>query len=51
MEIPRGSTIGLVGESGCGKTTIGKLLVGLEIPDSGNIRFNGKSISDLLKKR
>ncbi|HEX8008529.1 MAG TPA: oligopeptide/dipeptide ABC transporter ATP-binding protein, partial [Trebonia sp.] len=43
--VPRGSTFGLVGESGCGKTTIGRLIVGLEKPTSGSIVLDGKDLS------
>ena len=42
------STYGLVGESGCGKTTLGRLLLRLERPDSGQITFDGQ---DWLAKR
>ena len=40
-----GQTLGVVGESGCGKTTIGRLVVGLEKPTSGAINFDGKDLA------
>jgi peptide/nickel transport system ATP-binding protein len=43
--VPRGTTFGLVGESGCGKTTVGRLIVGLEKPTSGAIAFEDTNIA------
>ncbi|MBO7667699.1 MAG: ABC transporter ATP-binding protein [Firmicutes bacterium] len=45
FDIPRGSTLGLVGESGCGKSTIGRTLVKLYEPTAGSILFNGRDIT------
>jgi peptide/nickel transport system ATP-binding protein len=47
FEIPRGRTFGLVGESGCGKSTIAKLAVGLLQPTRGIVRYAGKDIHNL----
>ena len=45
--VPPGSTFGLVGESGCGKTTVGRLIVGLEKPDGGSIVLGGRDLASL----
>ncbi|RYL94475.1 ABC transporter ATP-binding protein [Sporolactobacillus sp. THM19-2] len=47
--IPDGGAISLIGESGCGKTTIGRMLCGLEKPTAGSIIINGQDISKLRR--
>jgi peptide/nickel transport system ATP-binding protein len=47
FEIRRGETLGLVGESGCGKSTVGRTILRLYEPTSGTIRFDGQDITKL----
>ena len=49
FDIERGKTLGLVGESGCGKSTVGKLILKLLEPDEGKIIYQGKDISSFSR--
>jgi phospholipid/cholesterol/gamma-HCH transport system ATP-binding protein len=47
LEIPRGQTLAVIGESGCGKTVLLKLMIGLLRPSRGVVRFDGRDLASL----
>jgi len=47
FELDEGETVAVVGESGCGKSSLMKTILGLNIPTSGDVIFDGENLSDL----
>ena len=50
LTVPRGQTIAIIGESGCGKTVLLKAIIGLLRPSRGAVYFDGKSLAELGEK-
>ena len=50
LNVYKGKTLGIVGESGCGKSTFVRMVISLDRPTSGEILYHGKNLTDLSKK-
>ena len=50
FEVPRGQTVAIIGESGCGKTVLLKTIIGLVMPTRGEVYFDGKNVAKLGDK-
>ena len=50
LNVYKGKTLGIVGESGCGKSTFVRMVISLDKPTSGEILYHGKNLSDLPKR-
>src|SRR5690606_17577436 len=50
LDVPRGQTLAIIGESGCGKTVLLKTLIGLVTPTTGEVQFDNQNLARLNEK-